>query len=59
METKQKFEKRGLDYPPYSKDGIKMSLVMTTDERREWFSDEEIEKWKKENPNRKFTGSML
>ena len=58
MEKKNKIEIRGRDYPIF-KDGIKMSLCMETEERRAFFTDGEIAKWRKEFPRGERQGPLF
>ena len=50
MEMKQ----RGKDYPFY-KDGIKMSMCMSEDEVKKWFSEEDLKDYPNEDG---YTGSL-
>jgi len=52
-----RLEERGKDYPLF-KDDVKMELFMSKEERRKWFSDEEIEEWRKEYPKGERRGSL-
>lgn len=51
------YEYRGKDYPCFYK-SIKMSIAMPKKERRKWFSEKVIKKWKKENPKGEYRGSF-
>ena len=42
---KTNWKKRGIDYPAYTEDGIKMQLVMSEDEVKEWFNDEDLKEY--------------
>jgi len=52
------WEVRGKDYPIMSKEGVKLPLAMTKRERRKWYSDKEIEEWRKEYPDGERRGSL-
>lgn len=46
---------RGRDYPPYDKDGIKMSMCMTGKAVKKWFTPEELKDYPKPDA---YTGSL-
>lgn len=54
------YEYRGKDYPCYGgkKGDVKMHKAMSRKERREWFNDEEIDKWKRATPKGEYQGSL-
>ncbi len=43
----ERMKEKGVDYPPYNKDGVKMKSVMTEEEVREWFTEEELKGYPK------------
>lgn len=50
-----KWYRRGRDYPPYTKDGIKMSMAMEGSELRQWLTEEELKGYPKPDA---YTGSL-
>jgi len=46
---------RGRDYPPYDKNGIKMSMTMSGKELKKWFSEIELKEYPKPDA---YTGSL-
>jgi hypothetical protein len=49
-----KMYRRGKDYPPY-KDGVKMSIAMSGNELKRWFTEEELKDYPKPDA---YTGSL-
>ena len=51
----EKWYVRGRDYPPYNKNGVKMSMAMSGKEVKKWFTKEELKDYPKPKA---YTGSL-
>lgn len=52
--NKQKWYRRGKDYPPY-KDNVKLPIAMKGSELLQWFTEEELKEYPKPEA---YTGSL-